>query len=102
MEFYRYPADSTLMKYTTYRSIPVGTPRKPLSLHFINLEYAILPDLLTKTTDASPVYFTHNVFEPDTIRETSEVRETGASISIPNYYPKSCQANYKDFSIYLN
>jgi hypothetical protein len=30
---------------------------------------------LTKTTDAIPVYFTHNLVEPDTIRETSEVRE---------------------------
>jgi hypothetical protein len=62
----------------------------------------ILPDSLTKTTDASPVYFTRNLVEPDTIRETSDVRETGASISLPNYYQKSCQANYKDFSIYLN
>ena len=62
----------------------------------------ILPDSLTKTTDASPVYFTHNLVEPDTIRETSEVRESGASISLPNYYRKSCQPNYKDFSIYLN
>jgi hypothetical protein len=26
----------------------------------------ILPDSLTKTTDASPVYFTHNLVEPDT------------------------------------
>ena len=48
----------------------------------------ILPDSLTKISDASPVYFTHNLVEPDTIRETSEVRKTGASISIPNYYEK--------------
>jgi hypothetical protein len=49
----------------------------------------ILPDSLTKTTDASPVYFIHNLVEPDTIRKTSEVRETGSSISLPNYYRKS-------------
>ena len=48
----------------------------------------ILPDSLTKISDASPVYFTHNLVEPDTIRETSEVRKTGASISLPNYYRK--------------
>jgi hypothetical protein len=29
----------------------------------------ILPDSLTKTTDASPVYFTHNLVEPDTIEK---------------------------------
>jgi len=27
----------------------------------------ILPGSITKTTDANPVYFTHNLFEPDTI-----------------------------------
>jgi len=49
----------------------------------------ILPDSLTKTTDTSPVYFTHNLFGLDTIRETSEVREAGSSVSLPNYHRKS-------------
>ncbi|HEY9295795.1 MAG TPA: hypothetical protein VIQ31_05380, partial [Phormidium sp.] len=49
----------------------------------------ILPDSLTKTTDTSPVYFTHNLVGLDTIRETSEVREAGSSVPLPNYHRKS-------------
>ncbi|MEG5163207.1 hypothetical protein QUB37_22740 [Microcoleus sp. AT3-A2] len=41
----------------------------------------ILPDSLTKTTDANPVYFTHNLFEPDTIRETSNDRTNRVPIN---------------------
>ncbi|MEG4229012.1 hypothetical protein QUA35_23215 [Microcoleus sp. N9_B2] len=41
----------------------------------------ILPDSLTKTTDAKPVYFTHNLFEPDKIRETSNDRTNRVSIN---------------------
>ena len=62
----------------------------------------ILPNSLTKTTDPDSIDFTDNLAWLDTIREASEVREAGASISLPNYSRKSCQANYKDFSIYLN
>jgi len=62
----------------------------------------ILPDSLTKTTDASPVYFTHNLVEPDTIRETSEVREKECEYSLTQLLPKVVVANYKDFLIYLN
>ena len=41
----------------------------------------ILPDSLTKTTDANPVYFTHNLFESDRIRETSNDRTNRVPIN---------------------
>ncbi|MEG4490723.1 hypothetical protein [Microcoleus sp. D3_18_C4] len=41
----------------------------------------ILPDSITKTNDANPVYFTHNLFEPDRIRETSNDRTNRVSIN---------------------
>ncbi|MEG4121892.1 hypothetical protein QUB75_30510 [Microcoleus sp. K1-B6] len=41
----------------------------------------ILLDSFTKTTDANPVYFTHNLFEPDRIRETSNDRTNRVSIN---------------------
>ncbi len=45
---------------------------------------------LAKTTDASPVSFTDNLVELDTIiRKKSEIRATGESILLPNYYRKS-------------
>jgi len=44
---------------------------------------------LAKTTDASPVSFTENLVELDTIGKTSEIRATGESISLTNYYRKS-------------
>ena len=53
----------------------------------------ILPNSLAKTTDASTVSFTDNLVELDTIRKTSEIRATGESISLPNYYRKSCQVS---------
>ena len=55
----------------------------------------ILLDPLTKTTDTSPVYSTQNLAPLDTIREESEVRETRASIPLPNYYRKSSSQTTK-------
>jgi len=41
----------------------------------------ILLGSLTKTTDASPVYLTHNLCEPDRIRETSNDRTNRVPIN---------------------
>ena len=47
-----------------------------------------LPDSLTKTTDISSVYFTHNLALLDTIRETSEIREAGTPYFPTQLLPK--------------
>jgi hypothetical protein len=57
----------------------------------------ILPDSLTKTTDASPVYFTHNLVEPDTIRETSEVREKECEYFLTQLLPKVLPSKLQRF-----
>src|SRR6476661_6887099 len=41
----------------------------------------ILLDSLTKTNEANPVYFTHNLFEPDRIRKTSNDRTNRVPIN---------------------
>jgi len=62
----------------------------------------ILSNSLTKTTDISSVYFTHNIALLDTIRETSEIREAGTPYFPTQLLQKVVVANYKDFLIYLN
>ena len=57
----------------------------------------ILPDSLTKTTDASPVYFTHNLVEPDTIRETTEVREKECEYFLTQLLPKALPSKLQRF-----
>jgi hypothetical protein len=57
----------------------------------------ILSDSLTKETGLVAVSFTDNLVELDTIRETSEVRATGESNSLPNYYRSSCRRKLQRF-----
>ena len=57
----------------------------------------ILPDSLTKTTDASPVYFTHNLVESDTIRETNEVIEKECEYFLTQLLPKVLPSKLQRF-----
>ena len=57
----------------------------------------ILSDPLTKTTDVSPVYFTHNLALLDTIRETSETREAGTPYFPTQLLPKVLPSKLQRF-----
>jgi hypothetical protein len=57
----------------------------------------ILPDSLTKTTDASPVYFTHNLVESETIRETSKVRDKECEYFLTQLLPKVLPSKLQRF-----
>jgi hypothetical protein len=57
----------------------------------------ILSDPLTKTTDASSAYSTHNLAQFDTIRKTSEIRAALARVFPYPITTESCRRKLQRF-----